>query len=144
MRALAGIPHGVVLFDQASQVSFANDSGSRFVRARHGYALVEGAMRELVAELASGESLHRQVDLQGPPREVFEIVACPLADEEGGAVVMIENVTERRRLEEVRRDFVTNISHELKTPIGAMACSPRPWPARTTPQWWSARRAGAR
>ena len=34
---------------------------------------------------------------------------------------MIEDVTERRRLEAVRRDFVANISHELKTPVGALA-----------------------
>ncbi len=122
LRALGGIPHGVVLFDSAGQVSFANASGGRFVRARHGYALVEGATRELVQALAAdGETTVRQVDLQGPPREVFEIVACPLTDEQGGTLVLIENVTERRRLEEVRRDFVTNISHELKTPIGAMS-----------------------
>ena len=33
---------------------------------------------------------------------------------------MIDDVTERRRLEAVRRDFVANISHELKTPVGAL------------------------
>ncbi len=33
---------------------------------------------------------------------------------------MVDDVTERRRLEAVRRDFVANISHELKTPVGAL------------------------
>jgi two-component system sensor histidine kinase SenX3 len=38
-----------------------------------------------------------------------------------GAVAIIEDVSERRRLEAVRRDFVANISHELKTPVGALS-----------------------
>ena len=46
----------------------------------------------------------------------------PLDDERRtvGALVVIDDVTERRRLEAVRRDFVANISHELKTPVGAL------------------------
>ena len=39
----------------------------------------------------------------------------------GGAVATIEDVSERRRLDAVRTDFVANISHELKTPVGALA-----------------------
>ena len=35
-------------------------------------------------------------------------------------IAIIEDVSERRRLEEIRRDFVANVSHELKTPIGAL------------------------
>ena len=38
----------------------------------------------------------------------------------GGSVAVIEDVTERRRTDQVRRDFVSNISHELKTPVGAL------------------------
>jgi two-component system sensor histidine kinase SenX3 len=37
-----------------------------------------------------------------------------------GTVVIIEDVSERKRLDEVRRDFVANVSHELKTPMGAL------------------------
>ena len=37
-----------------------------------------------------------------------------------GVIAIIEDVSERRRLEEIRRDFVANVSHELKTPIGAL------------------------
>ena len=38
-----------------------------------------------------------------------------------GVLVVVEDTSERRRLENVRRDFVANISHELKTPVGALA-----------------------
>jgi two-component system sensor histidine kinase SenX3 len=37
-----------------------------------------------------------------------------------GVIAMIEDVSERRRLEEIRRDFIANVSHELKTPMGAL------------------------
>jgi len=38
-----------------------------------------------------------------------------------GALAMVEDVTEKRRLDSVRRDFVANIGHELKTPVGALS-----------------------
>ena len=37
-----------------------------------------------------------------------------------GVIAVIEDISERRRLEEIRRDFVANVSHELKTPMGAL------------------------
>ena len=50
------------------------------------------------------------------------MAAFPLTDGRRaiGAVAVIEDISERRRLEAVRRDFVANVSHELKTPVGAL------------------------
>jgi two-component system sensor histidine kinase SenX3 len=48
---------------------------------------------------------------------VVEVVARPLPR---GALVAIDDITDARRLEAVRRDFVANLSHELKTPVGAI------------------------
>jgi two-component system sensor histidine kinase SenX3 len=63
------------------------------------------------------------VELFGPPRRTLVITAVPLDPDtvRSGAVAIIDDVTERRHLEAVRRDFVANISHELKTPVGALA-----------------------
>ena len=36
-------------------------------------------------------------------------------------LLLVEDRTEARRVEEVRRDFVANVSHELKTPVGALS-----------------------
>ena len=70
----------------------------------------------------NGEAQTRTLDLYGPPRRTLNVVAVPLDDgwrSIGGAVV-IEDVSERRRVDAMRRDFVANISHELKTPVGAL------------------------
>ena len=57
--------------------------------------------------------------MYGPPEVAVIIAADRLPD--GFAVATIEDVSERRRLDAVRTDFVANTSHELKTPVGALA-----------------------
>ena len=79
-------------------------------------------MLELIRGVVNGEAQTRTLDLYGPPRRTLNVVAVPLDDgwrSIGGAVV-IEDVSERRRVDAMRRDFVANISHELKTPVGAL------------------------
>jgi two-component system sensor histidine kinase SenX3 len=123
-RALGAIPEGVVVTDQQGRVVLRNSAAARFAEARHGDALVEAAVDELVAEvLVGGRAASRTLDLFGPPRRALVIDVAPLLGEGRaiGALVLIGDVTERRRLEAVRRDFVANISHELKTPVGALS-----------------------
>jgi two-component system sensor histidine kinase SenX3 len=78
-----------------------------------------------------GEESRQTLELYGPPRVAVVVRASPL--EGGGAVATIEDVSERRRVDAVRTDFVANISHELKdAPSGPWPCSPRRCPTRTT------------
>jgi two-component system sensor histidine kinase SenX3 len=96
----------------------------RFADGRHGDALVAAAIDELVASvLADGRAASRTLELFGPPRQTLVIDVLPLHGEGRavGALALIGDITERRRLEAVRRDFVANISHELKTPVGALS-----------------------
>lgn len=121
-QALDAMPQGVVVTDSAGAVVFRNDVAEAFSDARHSDALVEAAIGELVTGALQGRDGSRELDLFGPPRRSVVITATALrSDEAAGALAVIEDVTERRRLEAVRRDFVANISHELKTPVGALA-----------------------
>jgi len=51
------------------------------------------------------------------------VSALPLGTPAGGAIVMLFDITEFKRLEKIKADFVANVSHELKTPLTAPASS---------------------
>lgn len=110
---------GVVVADEDGEIVFRNQIATRFVEARHGDALVGGAMEEMIAEAVRGVADHRTLELFGPPRRVVHLTSEPLRGA-AGALVVVEDISERHRLDAVRRDFVANISHELKTPVGAL------------------------
>lgn len=122
-HALDRLPGGVLVADASGTVVFRNAFAEEFHEARHGEALVEAAVGELLRSAAGGQAGDRTLDLFGPPRRTIVVEAAPLVvdGEPLGAVASVDDVTERRRLEDVRRDFVANISHELKTPVGALS-----------------------
>ncbi len=121
-HALSAIQDGIVLFGDAGQIVFRNRSAEMFLDARHGEALVESTIDELAMAALRGTVGSRTLELFGPPRRTLILGADPLDDgyRSIGALVIIEDVTERQRIDAVRRDFVANISHELKTPVGGI------------------------
>ena len=135
----AGLPPGIAsVLSVLSAAAVVLDSDDRVLRASaaaRSFGLVKGD-ELVVAELLA---LARQVRRDGEIREgeieistsgfggrttSFAVRVAPLgAGLGGGGLVLLlaEDQTESRRVEEVRRDFVANISHELKTPVGALA-----------------------
>ncbi|MDD5496387.1 MAG: histidine kinase dimerization/phospho-acceptor domain-containing protein, partial [Candidatus Omnitrophica bacterium] len=69
--------------------------------------------------LGKGEAASRELALVYPVQRIFEVNVAPIFDDRGvaGCLVVIHDITEIRRLEKVRSDFVANVSHELKTPL---------------------------
>ncbi|MDQ6852607.1 MAG: ATP-binding protein [Actinomycetota bacterium] len=122
-EAVAAFEDGVVIVDAEGRELLRNNAGERFRRARHADALVEEALHELLEPALAGERREKELQLFGPPREVLRVRAAPLRRGTTviGAVAFVRDVSELRRVESVRRDFVANVSHELKTPIGALA-----------------------
>jgi len=119
--ALDGVPHAVLVFDADGNVVDANVAAAPFLQARHGDALVGAAVGSLVADAAGVGAASTTIELFGPPRRVVEVVAVRLGAPVGvGVVATVGDVTDRRHLEEVRTDLVANLSHELKTPVGAI------------------------
>jgi two-component system sensor histidine kinase SenX3 len=122
-EAIAEFEDGIVIVDAHGREVLRNRVGERFRHARHSDALVEDALRELLAPALAGDRRERELQLFGPPREVFQVRTAPLrrGSKVIGAAGFVRDVSELRRVESVRRDFVANVSHELKTPIGALA-----------------------
>src|SRR5690606_36862808 len=121
--ALGALQSGVVIFDDRGDVVYSNDPRAPLLAARNSDALVNEAFTSMAAVALRSRAGEREIELSGPPRRVLNVRAVPLANHRrpAGVLVVIEDTSERRRLENVRRDFVANISHELKTPIGALA-----------------------
>jgi two-component system sensor histidine kinase SenX3 len=120
--ALEAVPEGVVVCDEQGEIVHQNARAEQFMGPGPPEVLAHEAVTRLLKNAAAGNSGEELLDLYGPPRRMLSIRAAPLeTDWRGvGAVAVIEDVSEKRRLEAVRRDFVANISHELKTPVGAL------------------------
>ncbi len=119
--ALDTIPQGVCLTDDRGEIVFRNQAARDFEASGHTFALVAVEVAEMIKLALEGDADTRSLDLFGPPRRSLVITTWPIPSAASlGALVIIDDASERRRLEAVRRDFVANISHELKTPVGAL------------------------
>ena len=134
--SLDAIAQGVVMADGTGNVLYRNSYARQFTEARHGEALVEAAVAELLAEAAQGRAVEREVELFGPPRRCMFVSAMPLTLEgrDYGSVALIDDITEPQRLDAMRRDFVANISHELRTPMGALSLLAETLATETDPE----------
>lgn len=122
LAALDESSDAIVVVDRIGREVVRNSVARRFAGARTGEVLAEDAIAELLHDALTGNSSERELQLYGPPRQVLQLRAFPLRrdGEIAGAVGFTRDVSESRRVESVRRDFVANVSHELKTPIGAL------------------------
>ncbi len=119
--ALDALPVAVMVFDGEGLVIDSNLASVPFLEARHGDALVGAAVNDLVRIANSGQEASTVIELFGPPRRTVVVSTIPLPTEgQLGAVASVEDITERKQLEAIRTDLVANISHELKTPVGAI------------------------
>lgn len=126
--ALDSLPVGMVLSDRAGNVVLQNGAALEVLEGGARRATIDSTIAEMVADLYDGEDrrepVERVVDFFGPPAGVLRLSAALIVgqtdQDDAVACIVIEDVTDRHRVERVRRDFVANISHELRTPIGAI------------------------
>jgi two-component system sensor histidine kinase SenX3 len=117
---LNALPLGVVLAAGDGSVIFRNRVAVSVVGLRHVDLLVEAAVDRLIRQtFDTAEAKTERLELFGPPPRVLIVSTVELAD--GFCLAVIEDISERSRIDSVRTDFVANISHELKTPVGALS-----------------------
>ena len=119
--SLDALTTGVIITDRQGQVITRNTLASETTAKAHEQSLVDAAVTELVSAAITGEHVEREVQLYGPPPRTLFVHAVPIAKggELVGSLAVIDDVTDHHRIEKVRRDFVANLSHELRTPVGA-------------------------
>ncbi|MCA1711287.1 MAG: ATP-binding protein [Actinobacteria bacterium] len=121
---LEALPVAVLVVDVADEVLLGNRAARELGLIRDGVLAALPELRLLVRSTrrtASAQETDLVVPLArvGRAPAVFRARVAPIGD--GTTAILLEDVTEARRLEDVRRDFVANVSHELKTPVGALS-----------------------
>ncbi|HYF44933.1 MAG TPA: ATP-binding protein, partial [Acidimicrobiales bacterium] len=121
--ALDLVGEGIIVVDLQGRRLFTNAAAGLLTDARHEEALLAAAIDGALEEALEGRTVERQIDLFGPPLRQVSVAASPLgpASDRLGAVVVVRDESRLRRLEAIRQEFVANVSHELKTPIGGIA-----------------------
>lgn len=129
---LGSMKSGVIAIDESNAILFHNQSFSKML-AHEGKNYVGkslyNVMRNAVsfdamdAVRKSGETEIREglfINIEDDTKRMIRVTATPLSQEEGktlGVLLILEDTTKIKKLESIRSDFVSNVTHELKTPL---------------------------
>src|SRR3954471_14478723 len=130
LTVLDAMVEGVIAVDERQRVVLANPAAGRLFNFRtqaakgrplqelvRNYAVSAAAQRAL----SDGEFQRLEISVAGTEPRSFDIHVQPLPGSPGaGAVLVVHDMTELRRLESIRREFIANVSHELKTPLASI------------------------
>lgn len=134
---LSAMVEGIIAIDNAGRILFSNQAASRLLhsdmRLSRGEDFKNVPAVNLLADLINDARqttglVTREVRMGPRENQIFIATkALPFANAESGGqsaadgvVIVLHDITNVRRLERVRRDFVANVSHELKTPLTAI------------------------
>lgn len=118
-KAFDALPIGIMILDEHLEEVFRNTTLIELLQD----LTVDAFISKLVSDIKNDNfEGARTFETFGPPRKVFEAKLYRIINAQRvvGSMIYLEEVTEKKHLEEVRRDFVANVSHELKTPMAAL------------------------
>jgi signal transduction histidine kinase len=120
-NVLSSMEEGVVLVGPTGRVRLSNPAADRLLGTRHRTmpGLLPMAFQEAATKAAAGEAAVGVEVETGSPSRWARATAIPVGGD-GSVLLVVRDVTEAKRLESVRRDFVANASHELKTPAASI------------------------
>ena len=129
VAVLKQLSDGVMIVDEMGKVQMVNPAAQRMFSVKEGDALDRSlpsvVRHHQIIELwrkcqESGENQVTSLEVLGK-HQIFQVEAIPLVQTLPGSVLLVLNdLTHLRRLETIRRDFISNISHELRTPLASL------------------------
>jgi two-component system phosphate regulon sensor histidine kinase PhoR len=123
---VAGMVEGVLVVDNGGNIQRINDAARQMLGLGESVlgkpltsAVRDGAItQQLSAALDGHPEASAEVSLQrDPSRTIVARAAAVPVNRGGGAVVVLHDITDIRRVDRMRQDFVANVSHELRTPL---------------------------
>ncbi|MBM7631803.1 two-component system histidine kinase PnpS [Geomicrobium sediminis] len=122
---------GLIFINGHGQINLTNKMGMAIYKDQKDY---EGLYYEKIAEptlvafiqdvFMSEEHQRSQISFtQRSPQQYYEVYGTPITNSHGelqGVVIVLHDITNLKRLEQARKDFVANVSHELKTPVTSL------------------------
>jgi len=116
---------GVLIADAGGKVTLANPAAEGLFEVKNaiGHTVAEVLRQHKLVEAwrrsrETGQPQEESVELPAR-RQFLQLVVLP-DQQSGGSLLLVQNLTRVRRLETIRRDFISNVSHELRTPLASL------------------------
>lgn len=132
-RLFQSIQEGVIVVNKDKEILRINPTGLKLLNIENEKDLVGRPLIEVIwnytldditgKSIDTKEALSKEITLDHLGGRILDVLVSPMFNERGeirGAIIVFTDITEKKKLEKVRQDFISNVSHELKTPLSSI------------------------
>ncbi|HKY46821.1 MAG TPA: histidine kinase dimerization/phospho-acceptor domain-containing protein, partial [Acidimicrobiia bacterium] len=122
-QVLGAVRQAVVVIDEDDRILYSNPAAAGMIRIPDSLtALTPHGLQTLVRQARAGAARTEGLFDHGNPTRILQAAASPFPQDRR-VLLAISDITETSRVDDMRRDFVSSASHELKTPVAAILAS---------------------